>query len=131
MTSNTLATDTILGAVETGAMLWPHNEQATEDIGVEMSVLAALDKPTDAPMGRALHRRAGAHFSPVRPLLVGLNRNNWTLRDMDEAPCDRCARDVSSRHTLLVPAGATVVELHVCQRCREQLDGAFLDLVWS
>ncbi|WP_418062428.1 hypothetical protein [Pimelobacter simplex] len=128
---NTLTADTILGAVETGAMLWPHNQQATEDIGVEMAVLAALGKPTDAPTGKALHRRAGAHFSQVRPLLVGLNRNNWTLRDMDEAPCDRCDRDVSCRHTLRVPAGATVVELHVCQRCREQLDGSLLDLVWS
>lgn len=122
-----------LDAIDEVEKLWPHNAHAVEDPALEEAVLYALSKPTDAPNGVALLRRAGKHGSVVRRLFDAVfgKALDWSLRDLLQAPCDRCSADVMPRHTLWVPAGATVVSVHCCDRCRVQLDDILVGLVWD
>lgn len=123
-----------LAVIDEAESLWPHNSHAVEDHGIEMAVLGALDKPADGvPADKPILRRAGSHSSNVRSLFSAIfgKALEWSSFDFFRAPCDRCAADVQPRHTLLVPVGRTTVEVHVCQRCREQLDSRLSGLVWS
>ena len=123
----------LVDAVEGAEQLWPYNAHAVEDTAVEMAVLVALDKPTDAPSAERLLRRAGTHPEPVRRLFDGLfgKALNWSSFDLFAAPCDRCLRNVQPEHSLWVLVGATVVDVHCCTGCRTELDAALADLVWS
>ena len=51
--------------------------------------------------------------------------------DFFAAPCDRCARDVQPMHSLWIAAGASVVDVHCCDSCRQELDGSLTGLVWN
>lgn len=116
-----------LDVIEEAAMLWPHNQEAIEDTNVEMAVLVALGKPHDSPMNTALVRRGCSHSETVRSLFGAMfgKAQSWSSYDFFKALCDRCLRDVQPCHSLWVPAGASVVEVHCCQRCREELDADF------
>ena len=135
MTSNTnsVTAQQLLDAVEGAEQLWPHNAHAVEDTPVEMAVLVALGKPTGAPPAARLLRRSGNHPEPVRRLFDGVfgKALEWSSFDLFAAPCDRCLRDVQPKHSLWVLAGATVVDLHCCTSCRNELDTSLSDLVQS
>lgn len=125
----------ILTTLDESRSLWSNNEIGVEDAGLEMAVLVALDKPHDAPDGRPLLRRGCAHSTPVRSLFAAVfgRALGWTNYDLFRAPCDRCLSDVQPRHTLWIPAGRSVVEVHVCDGCRSQLDADFAEpaLIWN
>ena len=134
MTTQPTTTQDILAAVADGEMSRPYNGYAVEDTGVETAVLTALGKPTDAPSGVALYRRAGQHSTSVRSLLkvvFGRLVQDWSDFDFFAAPCDRCARDVQPMHSLWIAAGASVVDVHCCDSCRQELDGSLTGLVWN
>ncbi|GAB3875419.1 hypothetical protein [Terrabacter terrigena] len=122
-----------LEIIEQAESLWPHNTHAVEDPAVSEAVQYALSKPTDAPNNVALLRRAGKHSSRVRRLfdVVFGKAMLWSDFDFFEAPCDRCLGDIQPQHSLWVPAGATVVEVHMCADCRVQVDALLTDLVWD
>lgn len=130
---NTPTSQDLLNAVNDGEATWPHNAHAVEDQATELAVLAALGKPSDAPMGVGLYRRAGRHSSPVRRLfdvVFGRETNTWSDQDLLVAPCDRCMCDRQPRHDLWVATGASVVSVHCCQTCRDELDRSLSNLVW-
>jgi len=122
-----------LAAIEEAERLWPHNSHAVEDPGVEMAVLATFDRPTDAPNNTALLRPGRKTSTPTRRLFNAVfgKALGWSTYDLMAAPCDRCLRDVQPEHTLWVNAGAPVVDLHVCNDCRTELDTSLNDLVWT
>lgn len=129
-----LTTQDVLHAIADGEMSWPYNAHAVEDSAVESIVLAALGKPTDAPSGVALYRRAGDRMSPVLRLIevvFGRIVETWSDFDFFVAPCDRCARPVQPKHSLWVGAGASVVDVHCCDSCRKDLDASLVGLVWN
>ena len=122
-----------LAVIDQAHSMWPDNSHAVEDPRIEELVLATLGKPTDAPNGRALLRRGCAHAETVVPLFEAVfgRAGGWSTRDLFVAPCDRCRRDIQPRHTLWVNAGATVVDIHMCDDCRIELHADLPDLVWG
>lgn len=128
-----MSANKILTAMDEAESLWPHNSHAVEDEAVEMAVLAAIGRPTDAPNHTALLRPGRKTTTPIRRLFHAVfgKAMGWSNYDLMAAPCDRCVRDVQPEHTLWVNAGATVVELHCCADCRAELDSSLIDLVWA
>jgi hypothetical protein len=127
--------DAVLHAIDESETVWPHNDFLIEDQPIEMAVLYALGRPADdLPAGAALLRPAGNRRSPIRRLfdvVFGRAAQKWTDHDLLAAPCDRCIRNVQPEHTLWVPAGRSVVELHLCDDCRTTLDADFPGIVWE
>jgi len=135
MTDSYRNVEDVLRPIEEGESMWPHNSHAVEDGAVERAVLLAFGKPTDGARGVPLLRRGSSAFEPIRRLFDAVFRKagGWSDRDFFIAPCDRCLRDVQPKHSLWVSAGATVVDVHCCERCRRDLDADFVHppLIWS
>lgn len=111
------------------------NTAALADERTEAAVLRALGGPTpeDLAYGVPLLRFAD-HSIPAIPLVQAV------IMDVRHSPttCDRC--DVNERWRtftrLLVPCGASVVALHICEVCKSHLDQPWVgaapsSLVWG
>jgi hypothetical protein len=128
--------EAILAGIEESEALWPHNDILYNDHAIDLAVQHALAKPIDGmPSDVAGLLRSGGNRPGVsrRLFLVVFGRaaQTWTDYDLFCAPCDRCLRDVQPEHTLWIPAGRSVVELHVCRRCHDELDADFSGIVWE
>ena len=135
MTMATNLTEACEAAVRDGAELMPWtapNVAALEDERLEAAVVRALAGPVapELAFGVPLLRFANTGL-PAQPLIQAVMN---PPRHGHHA-CDRCSdteRSVLDR--LWVPAGASVVEVAVCWRCRLNLDMPHRErstLVWS
>lgn len=125
--------DTELDTTELARTLWPHNSHAVEDQAIEIAVHVAWSIPNDQGVGVPLLRQARESDRPAMPLFNAVfdpNSQPWTDHDFFAAPCDRCKKDVQPTHSLWVVTGESVIDIHCCERCRRDLDGALHNLVW-
>lgn len=123
MTMATNLTDVIEAAIRDGEELVPWAEPnafAVEDERVAEAVLRALGGPVppELAIGVPLLRFADTDV-PALPLIQAV------ISDVRHKPtiCDLCAnteRSIFDR--LLVPAGASVVAVHICWRCKLDYD---------
>lgn len=125
-------TDMIESAMLDGSELVPWaepNAAAVEDERVEAAVLRALAGPVppELAIGVPLLRFADTDAVPLIQAVINDVRHAAHTCDL----CGNSERSITDR--LLVPAGASVVAVHTCWRCKASFDRTLMhgSLVWD
>jgi hypothetical protein len=122
----------LLRPIEDAQRLFPWAEPnafAMEDERVEAAVLRALSGPVppELAFGVPLLRFADTDAVPLIQAVINDVRHAAHTCDL----CGNSERSILDR--LLVPAGASVVAVHVCWLCKASFDRPFMrgSLVWD
>lgn len=127
--------DQIIAAVQHAERVWPYNEIAAEDMGVEAAVLAAIHTVTLWPRDKGF-----PGFRIVYPCPGGktyyselVQGPEWIERWCHHGLtgwCGRCETQDRTDLVLYVPAGETIVGVELCRRCAHFMLNHFRPLAW-